>query len=76
MIENPTIVVRSSEAGPMVCVVGEAGSRRFGQIGEVLNHNTLTLYARQAAEQGLRLRLEVQADGKSSWPFEGVAHGS
>ena len=61
------IMTRSAPEGLKVCVVGWAGDRKFG---EVLTEHTLMLYARQAAEQGFRLMVEVQPDGVRSWPGE------
>ncbi len=71
MKDTSIIVVRPGEAGLVVCLTGWAGKRQFGKVGEVLTVPAMTLFARLAAEQGYRLALEIQPDGKPSWPAEG-----
>ena len=59
MKDTSIIGVRPGEAGLVVCLTGWAGKRQFGKVGEVLTTQIMMIYARQAAEQGYRLALEM-----------------
>ena len=65
-----TIVVRPMPQGFVCCTAGSLGDRLFGQPGQMLDTLALAFLARQAGEQGGRLLIEVQADGKASFPCE------